>query len=797
MIKNQFNDSILINPVFKYGDHEIPKFIGIPVFISDVFIGRDDELENVYQKLFEGDNLLLLVNGEGGIGKTALAAHYYNKYADRYCHLAWIFAEKSLLDALLTLALPLGVSFPDQSSEDERLYLLLQAMRQLKKPCLLVIDNANDLNELENHFNFLHSCPNFHFLITTRVSEFEHAETFKIQPLSDEDAENLFIKLYPIIDDNEKILLKNILEAIGKNTLVIEILAKNLYTQNRIRIRYKLNDLLNDLKGKGLFCIETQEVSTTYHEPNNVMRKENPETIITAMYNLSELNKEERQLLSVFAVLPAKNINFTKLEFLLTNKKSLVKSLLNLSKNGWLDFNEFQNEFKVSPVIQEITKKKNIELTEDCEPLINRLIDILEYYPGIGHLKNINYYEADIYVQYAENIYNTIKDGNDRIAILSERVGNYYLSIGNVKKALSYFKNYYQFTKGLFDQHPDNLQLKNWLAISYNKLIEVYNAMGDTTKIIEYSVENLKLTEQLCQEEPHNVSFKIRLANSYSQLSEAHIILGNWDKVIVLNDIYSKITIDLIKAYPQDFSIKTDIAVLFSRLGDTQRKLGNLNQALIFHKNETDIFEKLISTEPLNVSYKTRLSISYEKLGSINYALRNLNESLTFFDKFYKLSDELYKIFPENMLYKSNLAISYERLGSTHSLLGNLERALFYNKNRLIIAEELYETFPQHISFKNGLAIAYNNLGVFYRDRLCNRKTAKIFFLKAKALRSELSSDFPENETFNRYLEQVEDSLKKSTFSLKYSICMLRNFTLYAKKNFKILWNKYLSNRFF
>lgn len=96
--------------------NEIPKYIGIPAFLSDVFIGRGDDLEKVHQKLFKGDNLLLLVNGEGGIGKTALAAHYYNKYADQYSHLAWIFAEKSLPDALLTLAVPLGVSFPDQSS---------------------------------------------------------------------------------------------------------------------------------------------------------------------------------------------------------------------------------------------------------------------------------------------------------------------------------------------------------------------------------------------------------------------------------------------------------------------------------------------------------------------------------------------------------------------------------------------------------------------------------------------------------------------------------------------------------
>jgi len=72
----------------RYGDEEIPKNLTSPPFISDVFIGRDDDIATVHQKLFMKDQLLLLVNGEGGIGKTTLAAHYFNHYDQVYQHRA-------------------------------------------------------------------------------------------------------------------------------------------------------------------------------------------------------------------------------------------------------------------------------------------------------------------------------------------------------------------------------------------------------------------------------------------------------------------------------------------------------------------------------------------------------------------------------------------------------------------------------------------------------------------------------------------------------------------------------------
>jgi hypothetical protein len=197
-IKNQFNYSTLNAPKFIYGGKSLNKYLGAIPFIPQVFQGREEDLTVIHDKLFNGNNLLLLVNGEGGIGKTTIASKYYQVYHEEYNHLAWVFAEKSLRDAILTLAYPLQVTFPDRMTKVEQLQTLLCEMAELNKPCLLVIDNANSLDDLESHYHALKVCPNFHLLLTTRITSFENAETHEIKPLDEKNAITLsiLVKVY-------------------------------------------------------------------------------------------------------------------------------------------------------------------------------------------------------------------------------------------------------------------------------------------------------------------------------------------------------------------------------------------------------------------------------------------------------------------------------------------------------------------------------------------------------------------------------------------------------------------------
>ena len=519
-ITNQFNASVLNNAVFNYGDKKISKYIGVMPVIPEVFIGRDEDIRGVHDRLFYGNNMLLLVNGEGGIGKTTLAAKYFERYIDDYTHLAWVFAERNLRDALLTLAEPLKITFDQTLSDEERLEKMLLEMAGLKKPCLLVIDNANDLPDLTTHYHELRKCPNFHILLTTRITEFSHARTYRVGHLDEPTAMELFSTHYPGHNPAEDDLLKGILRAIGYNTLVIELLAKSLRSVNRFRTGYSLEQMLGDLQHSGLFGLSRSETVLMGYNPGSFeFKEEKPEKIIAAMYDLAQLEQGEEQLLCIFSVLPAEPVAFAALEELQPGNKELERWLGSLVQKGWIEYDSTTNNFKCSPVVQAVSRRQVGErLYEQCELLVDTLVEKLDYDTGTGHWQNTDYKRASLYVRYAENIIGFIDNTHYEKVILLDRVGNFHNTIGNLDKALTFFEERSRLGKELYEAYPQNVSFKYGLAISYSKLGSTHSALGNLDKALTFFEKDTQLTEELYEAYPQNVSFKYGLAISYAKL---------------------------------------------------------------------------------------------------------------------------------------------------------------------------------------------------------------------------------------------------------------------------------------
>lgn len=423
------------------GERKIRRNLTASPSKPEVFLGREEDLQAIHDKLFsDGDNFLLLVNGDGGVGKTTLASIYYETYQSDYVYVAWVLSEKNIANALLTaLAEPLQLKFEDALPAAERLERLLTAMAELKEPCLLVIDNANEVEDLENNYLNLRRCHNFHLLLTTRITEFSQAKRYQIQGLPEPEALELFCNYYPKHQDSENSLFKEIHRAVDGNTLVIELLAKNLHQLNRLQTRYSLADLLSDLQCKGLFALtKTQTVGTGYQAKGKI-RKEKPNVIIAAMYDLGELPAEEVALLTVFSVLPSESIEYGTIKTLLEPSENLDQTLLSLSQKGWIKFNENDNTFKCSPVIQEITRHKNkANLPAYCSPLIVNLKEKLDYEPGTGHFLKVSYEGAALFSRYGESVATYLEGTDNNLMLLNDCIGNYQRMTGNLNKALCY-----------------------------------------------------------------------------------------------------------------------------------------------------------------------------------------------------------------------------------------------------------------------------------------------------------------------------------------------------------------------
>jgi hypothetical protein len=353
----------------------IEKNLSDPPFSPQYFIGRTDELNLIRQKFLAGIKIIP-ISGEGGLGKSSLASAYYHSFSHEYQHVAWVLKEGSIVDSILTLAASLNLTFNNALPANARVEKLLKAMTSLPKPCLLILDNVNDKTDVEHNHQLLRKFQNFHILITTRLKIFGTTDVHVMKALPKAVGLQLFNKYYKKHSSSEDELFYKLYDSISGNTLVIELLAKNLNVLNRFKIVYTLGNLIHELQKKGVLALSktTEVTDVDYHTSGGIMRKETPEAIIKAMYEFSDLNEKQVPVLSVLAVLPAENIAYNSLQLMLSESQDSDDTLHSLYENGWLDFNEITSDFKISPIVQEIVRLKNNLLLDNCLPLIECLM---------------------------------------------------------------------------------------------------------------------------------------------------------------------------------------------------------------------------------------------------------------------------------------------------------------------------------------------------------------------------------------------------------------------------------------
>ncbi len=739
-----------------YGNHKLPRYLTQKPFYTDFFIGRDEDLTAIEADYLQHHHLLVLVNGEGGMGKTTLAAQYWFRHESRYKHLAWVFADSGIGNAILSLANALGVQFQPQDDAHTQIARMTAAINNLETPCLLVLDNANNATDLEAYLGVLRRLSNCHILLTSRVTALHDVSVHRVQPLDKDSATQVFKKHYPKHSDAEESLLAALLHAVGYNTLVIELLAKNLAVFNKFQTQYSLATLVSDLQERGLLAIQIKPVKTLYQADS--LRTATPDLIIAAMYDVSALTDTERFLLHNFAVLPAENIPYSVFMHLLPPDPADAydDALTSLQQKGWIDFYDDTQEFKISPVIQQIAKSKNATaLLDDCKTLINTLIDGL--HPDKIH--DDNYKMSTIFTRYAETVVAAFETPQYNAALLCERMGTYYTTVGNLERAMYFYEKCRVLSKELCALQPDNAYSKNELAIAYQHLGNTHTSLGNLDKASGFYEEYNRLEKELYAAYPNNVKFKNSLAISYSKLGETHTALGNLDKALGFYEEYNRLEKELYAAYPNNVGFKNGLAISYSKLGNTHTSLGNLDKALGFYEEDLKLTKALYAAYPNNVEFKNGLAISYEKLGSTHSSLGNLDKALEFYEERNRLAAALYAAYPNNVEFKNGLAISYSKLGSTHSSLGNLDKALELHEKSNILIKKLYAAYPNNVEFKNGLAISYAQLGVFSNDNLKDKAKARAYFKQAEILWQELVRDAPQYVVFQQFLGMVQEIL--------------------------------------
>ncbi|MEX2591196.1 MAG: NB-ARC domain-containing protein [Anditalea sp.] len=648
-----------IEDYVKNSHHIVPHNLTLQPFRSNYFIGRDNDLNKIYSHFFKENQSILLINGSGGIGKTTLVSYYFHKYQQIYKHTAWISTGNNLTEALLSLRPALGLKIsPDDDTEEEIKKLFLELPR-LKNPCLLVIDNANDFDNLNENNQYLQTLSNFHIIITTRISEFRSLKTFHINGLGKDYTILLFKKFFPKLKKDEENLVLEIRNAVDSNTLVMELLAKNLFAINKLN-NYSLQELIRDIQSKGLLQLSKQKgVEVDYGN----FKKATPSQIIEVIYDITQLSQLERVILSRISLLPTEAIPYIYLEPLLLDISENDKELLSLSLKGWIDFNDDSKSFKCSPVIQEIVRTKNKFLHNDCYPLIMFCIELLD----LKKIHNNNYNDSLKYAQFAQSILRYFAPTDSNTCRLLNLMGEFNYTTGNFKKALLFYRSRIKILNEFLHLNPPEPIIIKDIAFTYSNIGDVYYKKG-------------------------------QFNTAFFNFKKEFVLLRNLNKTLI-----------------QDKSILDGIARCTARFGDIFLKKNDFKNAIVCYENSLEYTKKVYLSNTSNLKSKNELAIDYSSLGNLNMGLLNYPQAEKYYEKYLELKIDLWKLHPTEPKYINGLSIANERFGEC---LAKQEKdgALSFLLNANKFSKKLFDDYPSNFDYKIGYSMSCEKVGKFFRD---------------------------------------------------------------------------------
>ncbi len=124
------------------------KVNNLPESIQDLFVGREDFLRHLSERLSQAPGGVVVIHGLGGIGKTRTAIEYGHRHANQFSALLFVDADtrERLRQGLARLAGPMVLDLPEQNPLESEDVQVTAALKWLKNHAgwYLVLDNVDD-----------------------------------------------------------------------------------------------------------------------------------------------------------------------------------------------------------------------------------------------------------------------------------------------------------------------------------------------------------------------------------------------------------------------------------------------------------------------------------------------------------------------------------------------------------------------------------------------------------------------------------------------------------------------------
>ena len=289
---------------------------------------------------------------------------------------------------------------------------------------------------------------------------------------------------------------------------------------------------------------------------------------------------------------------------------------------------------------------------------LNRLLGILKRTP-----KNNNAYKIALYPQIVD-IQNELGYFKQALLILNEweknvtyrdrdvvffRKGDIFSMIGNFEESLKNFEK----AQLIFDSNKNTHDFVRTIHL----IGATQMALGNLDKAMDYFKKGNSLINELNKNYPNDIEIKYSLAGSYEHLGEVYNKQGNFDMALKCFENCNFIVREIYYKHPLNREFKQGLAISYQFLGNIHAILSNFSKALRFYEEMKKLFQELYIEYTNNVDFKHGLAVAHAKLGMV-YLNSNIDIAITNFNSYERLSHELTKSLTEHIGFKSNYAES-------------------------------------------------------------------------------------------------------------------------------------------
>lgn len=317
----------------------------------ETFVGRETELAELENAFREGSRLVVL-SGMGGIGKSEIARQYAAKHRKQYNTIVFAECLSTLEDTFADdqrFAVEGFCRRKDASGQQESNHTYsrrkLDVIRKISgKSMLIILDNYDNPAGGES----LHEWADdgYHLLVTSRCDFTDQGcRQILVEPMEDpQQLKALFEFFYgKPVQEEEK--FRELLELIGRHTMMVELLAKQM------RRSHKTFDRMGQILREGKLHSAIREKITLDGKTMDTIYG-----FICALFDMQKVSRLQQSLLRCLSLLPPGGIEFE----LFGNLCGLedYDELNDLIRMSWARENLFTGTVSLHPLVAAVVREE-------------------------------------------------------------------------------------------------------------------------------------------------------------------------------------------------------------------------------------------------------------------------------------------------------------------------------------------------------------------------------------------------------------------------------------------------------